>query len=908
VVVVIVLSAPAASAAGLGVSKWEAGTCIAANCSDGTPESFYTHAAGHPPYGITDFRFNSQKLIGPVLERPEGHVKDVRVDLPAGLAVDPEAVPTCSQAQIEASACPPDSKVGEDQAVGAAAALAVEESFPVYNMERNYGESARFGVEVKSTLISLLKLESVIYLEGGLSWHQEPEAEGGETSGVATGDYHEYFKIREVPTEPELIESRLIFWGVPYDHNGGLAGTDKAFITMPSDCSGPQVTWLHVDSYEDPGHFQAYSNETPVGASGCDSLEYKPEVSQRPETTQSDAADGTEVTLRIPQATDHPESTNSPDLLKATVTLPEGMTLNPSTANGLEACSDSLFKIGTDQKIECPAKSVLGTVEVNAPGIPDGSLAGKVYLGTPKSSEPASGQEYRILLGAEAPAYDIGLRLEGHVNANPQTGRLTTTFSDLPPVPFEEFHLTFKAPGVTPPLANPLSCGSAVISASLLPYSGQAPASPASPFEVTAGTCQPGFLLSQSTHASTTKAGLGTGFTLGLTRPEGQQYLSELSTMLPEGMIGEIPAVPLCSEAEALADSCPSGSQIGTASVTAGSGSSPLALPAGPVYLTGSYQGAPFGMEIVTNAEKVGPFDYGKIVTRAKIEINPYTARVTVAASLPTIIGGVPIRLRSLNVTIDHAGFLLNPTSCRTLSTDTSLVSTLGATGSLSTPFQATDCGALPFKPSFRASTSAKHTRRLGASLTVSVREQPHEANIKSVKVMLPKKIVANLQTLNHACLEKIFSTDPGSCSKSSEVGHATVSTPALPGKLSGTAYFVSHGGAGFPDLDLVLEGDGVTIVLVGSTRISGAYTHSNFASLPDVPIRGFELTLPRGANAALAGYGNFCKSKLRMPTTIVGQNGKKVTQRTKVEVAGCKEKRGGSSKHAKSKHRHRSR
>ncbi len=393
----VALGAQGASAAAFGVSKWEAGTCVAANCSDGMPESFYTQAAGHPPYGITDFRFNSQKLLGPVLERPEGHVKDVRVDLPTGLAVDPEAVPTCSQPQIEASACPPESKVGEDQAVGAAAGLAVEESFPVYNMERNYGESARFGVEVKSALISLLKLESVIYLEGGLSWHQEPEAQGAETSGVATGDYHEYFKIREVPTEPELIESRLIFWGVPFDHNGGLPGTDKTFITMPSDCSGPQVTWLHVDSYEEPGRFQAYSNETPVGASGCDALDYKPEVSQRPETTVSDAPDGTEVTVRIPQATDHPESTNSPDLLDATVTLPEGMTLNPSTANGLEACPDSLFKMGTGQKVECPDKSVLGTVEVNAPGVPDGSLTGKVYLGTPRSSEPASGQEYRDL-------------------------------------------------------------------------------------------------------------------------------------------------------------------------------------------------------------------------------------------------------------------------------------------------------------------------------------------------------------------------------------------------------------------------------------------------------------------------------------------------------------------------------
>ncbi len=468
-------------------------------------------------------------------------------------------------------------------------------------------------------------------------------------------------------------------------------------------------------------------------------------------------------------------------------------------------------------------------------------------------------------------------------------------------MPFEEFHLTFKAPGATPPLANPLSCGPAIISASLLSYSGQAPASPASPFEVTAGACQPGFLVGQSAQASTTKAGSSPSFTLGLRRPEGQQYISQVSATLPEGMVGEIPAVQLCSQTQASANSCPSSSQIGTASVSAGSGSSPLALPAGPVYLTGPYQGAPFGMEIVTNAERVGPFDYGKILTRAKIEINPYTARVTVAATPPTLIGGVPIRLRSLNVTIDHAGFLLNPTSCATLSTDTSLLSTFGATDSVSTPFQATECGALPFKPTFKASTSAKHTRRFGASLTVSVHEQLREANIKSVQVMLPKKIVANLQTLKAACLEQTFLANLGSCPKGSEVGRAIVSTPALPGKLRGVAYFVSRGGAGFPNLDLVLEGDGVRIILVGNTNISGEYTHSNFASLPDVPIQSFQLTLPTSSHAALAGYGNFCKSKLRMPTTIVGQNGKTVTQRTKIQVAGCGAAK--SAKRNKSKH-----
>lgn len=887
------LAAPApTSAAEFGISKWEAGTCTDSECTESKPSLFYTQAAGHPPYGITDFRFETEKELL-VLEKPVGHVKDVRVDLPSGLAVDPEAVPACSQATIEAYACPAETQVGVDEAIGAADGLAVKEDFDVYNVERKFGESARFGVEVHGGVVSTLKLESVIYLHGGLSWHREPEAAGGETSGVDTGDYHEYFQIREIPTEPELIESKLIFWGVPYEHNGGIAGTDKAFITMPSACEGPQVTWLHVDSHEHPGTYLAKSFTTPVGASGCESLLYAPQVAQQPETAESDAPDGTQVSIHIPQATEDPTEDNSPDAREATVTLPAGMTLNPSAANGLEACPSSRFAIGADEAIGCPPASVIGSVSVDAPGIPDGSLTGLVYLGAPESGEPDSGREYRIFVAAEAPAYDIGVRLEGSVRADPQTGRLTTTFTDLPPVPFEEFKLKLKG-GATAPLANPLSCGPASTAAEFTPYSAGAGASPtlaSSPFTVTAGVCPPAFGVRQSVAVSSTKAGSSTSLTLDLTRPQGQQYISSLSTTLPGGLIGQIPAVPLCGEAQAAAQRCPAASQIGTAAVSIGSGPDPLQLPAGPVYLTGPYQGAPFGMEILTDAERVGPFDYGTIATRAKIEIDPYTARVTVAAALPTIVGGAPIRLRSLSVTIDHPGFMLDPTGCGALATETSLTSSLGATGEISTPFQASACEALPFSPSFSASTAARHTRRLGASLSVSVAEQPGQANIKSVAVMLPRKLVANLKTLGYACLEKTFAADPAACPAQARVGSASVTTPALPGSLTGSAYFVSHGGAGFPDLDVVLGGDGVTIVLVGHTNISGAYTHSDFASLPDVPIRSFDLTLPTGSDPALSGNGSFCASKLRMPTTIVAQNGKTVTQRTNVTVTGCKRK-----------------
>lgn len=912
----VALIASSAGAAEFGVSKWEAGTCVNVGCTDSGPsEYFYTQAAGHPNFGITDFRMNAvtQGVTGAVL--PTGHVQNVRVDLPAGLAVNPEATPRCPKQEFEASKCEADTQVGEDEATGTVkvsqavaekieeilpvgglvgkllsgseVALTITEKFPVYNVDHENGQVARFGILVKSPTLELAGIEAHIYIDGGLSWHGEALMPNGENSEVATGDYHEFFRIPDIPEAPELVESKLIFWGDPHRYNA--AAPEKSFITMPSNCDGPQVTILHVSSHEAPERYLAYSNQTPIGASGCEGLAFAPQISQKPEPAQSDAPDGTEVKLFVPQGTDDPAEPNTPDPREAKVTLPEGMTLNPSAVNGLEACANSQFKIGTDEKIECPAKSMLGTVAINAPGIPDGVLAGNLYLGAPQSSEPGSGQEYRLLIAAEAPEYDIGLRVEGHVSADPQTGRLTTTFSDLPPVPFEEFNLKFK-PGPTAPLANPLSCGAAVTSASLLAYSGQS-VTPSSPFAVIGPACPPGFAVSQRAQAATTKAGSATTFALGLTRPEGQQYISSLSTTLPEGMIGQIPAVPLCDEAAAAAEKCPAASQIGTASVTIGSGTDPFALPAGPVYLTGGYRGAPFGLEILTNAGKVGPYDYGTISTRATIDIDPFTARVSIAAVLPTIIGGVPIRLRSLSVSVDHPGFMLNPTNCGELSTDTSLVSTSGATDAVSTPFKATDCGALPFSPSFSASTSAKHTRRFGASLKVAVAEKPGQANIKSVDVMLPRKLVANLKTLNYACLEKTFAESPSSCPAQSKIGSASVSTPALPGTLRGSAYFVSRGGAGFPNLDLVLSGDGVTIILVGQTNISGAYTHSNFASLPDVPIRSFNLELPTGSNAALAGHGNFCKSVLRMPTTIVAQNGKTVRQRTRIKAVGCKRK-----------------
>jgi hypothetical protein len=395
------------------------------------------------------------------------------------------------------------------------------------------------------------------------------------------------------------------------------------------------------------------------------------------------------------------------------------------------------------------------------------------------------------------------------------------------------------------------------------------------------------FSLAQSTESLPTTGGATTNFTFNLARADGQQYLSHVSAALPLGLVGKIPAVPLCPEPQASLGTCSPESQIGTATTTVGSGGAPVQF-SGPVFLTGPTGSAPYGMTTVVNAA-VGPFSLGNVVVRSRIEVDPNTARVTVAGDVPTIFKGIPLRMKTLSIAINAQGFLVNPTNCSALATNTTLMSSLGATQALATPFQATNCSALAFKPKFGASSNAKTSRANGAALVTNVNiPSGAQANFKSVLVTVPKQLPSRLSTLKNACLEAVFNANPSSCPSNSRVGTARIKTPVLPGQLSGSAYFVSHGGAAFPDLDLVLSGNGVTIILVGNTNIKNGITTTNFASTPDVPFSGFELNLPSGPNSAVTAIGNLCKQSLVMPTTITAQNGKVFKQNTAISVSGC--------------------
>jgi hypothetical protein len=884
---VVAISAPAAQGAfGITPGHFAAGACADPTPNCGHPD---LQAASSPLNTFATFTLNENGS-----KEVEGQVRRIRVDSPPGLITSPHAIPTCEVSKLAKLECPNMSIIGkvsgaEETSKGTQSPF----EFPVYNVVPPAGSPADFAYPTPKGVVQMI---------GGVSWHNELLK--GEGAKTPTGDSHEFFTIEGIQQSPPLVSFTVAFFGFPEEVNGGGA-PDNAFIRIPTSCTGPATNYLEVESYEAESKSYGFTpvppfTPIPLETMNCKAVPFPSSFNVNPETTQSDAPDGAEVAIVAPQ-NQKPHELASSHLRTVQVTLPEGMTLNPSAAHGIEGCTAEQVEITPAKPTNtCPAGSKIGTATVETPAVlaPKGSptehegvLTGNIYLGKPASG-PITGPPYTIYVTAESGEYGVGLVQKGTVVPNEATGQLTTTFEENPQSPFSSFVMRFNG-GALAPLANPLVCGIATTTASLAPWSGNL-ASAFSPAFTVDGNGKGGacasplpFSLTQSTVSAPTTGGANTNFTFNLARGDGQQYLSKVSATLPAGLVGKIPAVPLCPEPQASLGMCSSASQIGTATTTVGSGPTPTQF-SGPVFLTGPTGSAPYGMTTVINAA-VGPFSLGNVIVRTGIEVNPITARVTVAGEVPTIFKGIPLRMKTLSVAINRQGFLINPTNCGALTTNTTLTSTFGATQSLSTPFQATNCSALAFKPKFSASSNGKTSRANGAALNVRVGYPSGiQANIKSVLVTVPKQLPSRLSTLKNACREAVFNANPFSCPSNSRVGGGTVTTPVLPEKLTGPAFFVSHGGAAFPDLDLVLKGNGITVILVGNTNIKNGITTTNFAAVPDVPVSSFESNLPVGKNSAVTAVGNICKQALIMPTTITAQNGKVIKQNTAISVSGC--------------------
>jgi hypothetical protein len=461
------------------------------------------------------------------------------------------------------------------------------------------------------------------------------------------------------------------------------------------------------------------------------------------------------------------------------------------------------------------------------------------------------------------------------------------------------------------------------------PWSGNEPVQSTSTFNITTGpngSACPGASLpfDPSLNAGTLgiEAGAFSPLTTTISRGDGEQNMQSVSVKMPEGLSGLLSGVELCQEPQANQGLCGAGSQIGETTVEAGVGPHPVSVKGGKVFITGPYNGAgsctpgeqgcaPFGLSIV-NPVKAGPFDLEHdtanpsqdpacdcVVVRAKIEVDPHTAALTIttdpsgAHAIPELIDGVPVEIQKVNVLVNRPGFTFAPTSCEQLQVTGTIKGYEGGSSPVVVPFKAHDCSNLKFEPKFTVTTSGKTSKANGANLSVKL-TYPNapfgsQANIKQVKVELPRQLPSRLTTLQKACTQAQFQANPAGCPAASIIGHAKAVTPLIPVPLEGPAYFVSNGGEAFPNLIVVLQGYGVTIDLVGDTFISKTgITSSTFKTVPDAPVGTFELTLPEGPYSALAANGNLCEQTLSMPTEMVAQDGTQQKLNTPVEVEGC--------------------
>ena len=542
--------------------------------------------------------------------------------------------------------------------------------------------------------------------------------------------------------------------------------------------------------------------------------------------------------------------------------------------------------------------------------LPGAALQGQLFVAEPECSpctdaDDEAGKLFRLFLQIEDPVAGVVVKLQGTAVANTQTGQLTTSFEEQPQQPFELLSVKLKG-GPRATLANPPSCGPAVTSSDLAPWSSpETPdATPTSSFNIDfngAGEACPGTLpFGPSFNAGTigldaTAADQSPSFSLTFSRNDREQNLSGVQVNMPPGLVGKIAGIPLCGEAQANAGTCGPISQIGTSEAGAGPGPDPF-FDSGRVYLTGpttlkSGLHGPFGLSVVTPAV-AGPFNLGNVVVRSVIDINPYTAAVTATSEpLPQIIDGVPLRLRTVDVSLNRPGFMLNPTNCTGRSIAATISSAQGATAQVSSRFGLGGCTSLPFKPVFTASTQAHTSKTNGASLNVKVTYPPGAyANIAKTVTELPTALPSRLTTLQKACPGTVFAANPAGCPEGSLVGLATAHTPLLNVPLAGPAYLVSHGGAAYPDLEIVLQGEGVEVILDGQTNIEKGITKTSFEAIPDSPVSSFEVNLPEGSHSALGANVDLCEhqSALNLPTILTGQNGAVIRQNTKIAVTGC--------------------
>lgn len=761
--------------------------------AEGNPED---RAGAHPDRFQIDFALET--------EGSGTSARDLVIELPPGFGGDPAAVPPCPrQAHEEGEECASESQVGT-VSFGSSG-----EPLPIFLLEPEPGQLAAFTSKAGLAIPFQMKLRPDDF---GITFEADELAEGAPSEG------------------------RIELWGVPADHQEAPTAPPRPFLTTPSAC-GPLAFTLHTRSREEGAAWLSAGAEAGPLV-GCEGLRFAPRLGLRLSNPVADSPSGVRMALSAPE--EEGSELASAQMRDATIALPAGLTVSPGGAAGLALCSGSQLGLGNGGPATCPAAARVGTVELTSAVLPE-PLVGTVYLGEQRGEE-----RFRLFIVVPGPG--IVFKFVTGLQPDPATGRLVATLHDLPPVAIGQIVMNLDG-GPTGLLATPLGCGPAQSEASFAPY-GNGP-TVTSTAAVTIASVLPGlscpgplpFTPQLLVSAASYRAGRASAFSATVHRRAGEALPGRLALALPAGLSAALGSVQACPDSLAASGNCPPDSRVGSVQLEAGSGPRPAVLSGG-AYAAGPYHHAPFSMVMVIPAA-VGPFDLGTVAFRAAAQIDGRSGRVTVTTDLlPSLVGGVPIRLQALSLALDRRGLIHNPTSCGPHALDASLESQEGATVALSSPYPVSGCKHLGFKPKLRVALAGhgrlrKHDQ---VGLRVSAHFRPVDTSLRSLFVSLPPALKLSIGQLKEICSRA--DARRNLCPPGAKVGSSRARTSLLDEPLTGSIYVVQPRDDGDPDLWVELAGGGIALTVHGTTATENGRFATRLAGLPDMPLSDFTMRL----------------------------------------------------------------
>jgi hypothetical protein len=912
----------------------------------------YTQAGGHPFSVTTEFKLNSipdPNEAGGTFGLPisdEAPLRNVKVEAPQGFVADPTATPRCTLADVLAEGilgltrCPDSSQVGLAYTDFNLFGQTLHWPSPIYNLVPGLGQPALFAFKVAAPVIVAVP------------------------SLRSDSDYGFDFNVLNIDQSAAVTANQFTFWGVPASpahdsvrgfyffgshYCGDLSSPpcksdapQKPFLTLPTDCThGAFDVRTEVQSWR--GHSDSESILThddegnPVGVTRCDRVPFEPSISAAPTTDNAESPTGLDFELSIPDGgIKNPEGLAQSNLKTTVVKLPEGVTVNPSAAEGLGVCTPvdySNEKLKTLPGQGCPNQSKIGTVQIESPLLDVSErIEGSLFLGQPDdpgTTEPGAENPFdsflAIYIVAKIPDRGVIVKMAGKIEPDPLTGQITTTFDNLPQLPFSSFKVHFREGGRAPLVSEP-TCGQHSTEAELIPYSN--PTEPTHLSSVSlitrgvgGGACpeggvppfEPGFQAGSVNN----NAKSFSPFDMRLIREDGEQDMTKFSAILPPGVLGKLAGISKCPDSaiaaakaktgkqELASPSCPANSEIGHILAGAGVGSV-LTYVSGKTYLGGPYHGDPLSVIVITPAV-AGPFDVGTVVTREALTLNPETAEVEVdgAASdpIPHILKGIPLKLRDLRVYVDRDKFILNPTSCDPSRARSVLFGSYlnvfdpsdDVPVDLATRYQAANCLNLGFKPHLALKLKGGTRRGAHPALRAVLKARPADANIGAATVTLPRSAFLDQAHIRTICTRVQFKANQ--CPEGSVYGHARAITPLLDDPIEGPVILRSSNHK-LPDLVAHLEGlvDVNVVAKIGSHK---GGLRSSFESVPDAPVTKFVLTMQGGSKGLVVNSRSLCAAKNRAGVALVGQNGKPSNSKPVVK-ASCGKGRKGKHKPSK--------